>query len=904
MKRIQLIETTLKEMHESLKRGITAQELSENLNIERSNVSRDLNTLVKEGRLKKSKKKPVLFEPVKAGNSLNFGTTKFDFFARGNPSMYSIVEKGKAAILYPPFGMNMLLLGETGVGKSMMAELMFNYAIEIGKLKGNAPFITFNCADYANSPQLLVSQIFGRKKGAYTGAESDQKGLIEQAHEGILFLDEVHRLPPEGQEILFTYIDKGVFRRLGETEQERKSQVLLIAATTEDSSSSLLRTFTRRIPMTLTIPNLSNRTLEERFHLFSMFLKQESARLKSTIKVSVNSIRAFLSYHCENNVGQLKSDIQIVCAKAYADFIINKKNEIIITTTDLPSHILNGLYTQIEHRKLWVSLSNIKERFFEYSAENYENQMEYPVPGETIYNVIDKKLNMLEEEEIEMNEIEKEMEKDIDNYFSQFVFDKSQSDNRLESIISEDTLELTKKLIKYSEDKLDASWSKKVFYAFAIHISNMIERIQLGLPIHNPRLEQIKFQHPDVFQVALDCVKMMNEYFDADIPEDEAGFITLFFIYDEYENQSIDSKTRVIVLTHGNGTASSLVTTVNELLNTSYAIPVNARLDERPKEVLERLKEILRKDKERVDTLFLVDMGSLTTFAGEIERELGIRTRFVSHVSTIHVLEATRKAMLGYTLEELYEDIKKLNQYNDFPNKIIEEDRYSKEKKLAILTVCLTGEGTANTIKKILESELNYNKEDLEILPVNIVGEGSITKRIKMIEEDFKVICIVSSFKVSTEIPQFNLYSVLNMESLQDINSLIKNATTYIQLSNFIGEHVEIPDINMDELIADIMHFNDEMEKLLNIRYDLNVLIGFSLHLCSLFERIKKGQERAPFLESEAEIKNNTVLIQRTQMIFDQVFLKYKIKIELNDIYYIIEMYLRQMEETRSNLEV
>ncbi|MGQ0420917.1 amino acid--tRNA ligase-related protein, partial [Bacillus sp. HC-Mk] len=86
-----------------------------------------------------------------------------------------------------------------------------------------------------NAPSIR-DVLFGIKKGAYTGA-SDQKGLIEKAHEGILFLDEVHRLPPEGQEMLFTFIDRGVYRRLGETENERKAQVLIITATTEEPNS-------------------------------------------------------------------------------------------------------------------------------------------------------------------------------------------------------------------------------------------------------------------------------------------------------------------------------------------------------------------------------------------------------------------------------------------------------------------------------------------------------------------------------------------------------------------------------------------------------------------------------------------------------------------------------------------
>lgn len=92
----------------------------------------------------------------------------------------------------------------------MFAEVMYSFAKEIGRIKRNAPFVTFNCADYANNPQLLMSQLFGVKKGAYTGADKDRMGLVEKADGGILFLDEVHRLPPEGQEMLFYLIDKGL----------------------------------------------------------------------------------------------------------------------------------------------------------------------------------------------------------------------------------------------------------------------------------------------------------------------------------------------------------------------------------------------------------------------------------------------------------------------------------------------------------------------------------------------------------------------------------------------------------------------------------------------------------------------------------------------------------------------
>ncbi len=82
-------------------------------------------------------------------------------------------------------------------------------------LSNDAPFESFNCADYYHNPQLLLAQLFGYIEGAYTGANVGKAGLVEKADGGILLLDEIHRLTPEGQEMLFYFIDHGRFNRLG-----------------------------------------------------------------------------------------------------------------------------------------------------------------------------------------------------------------------------------------------------------------------------------------------------------------------------------------------------------------------------------------------------------------------------------------------------------------------------------------------------------------------------------------------------------------------------------------------------------------------------------------------------------------------------------------------------------------
>lgn len=263
--------------------------------------------------------------------------------------------------------------------------------------------------------------MFGVKKGSYTGADFDKAGLLEKADGGILFLDEVHRLPAEGQEMFFTFMDRGVYRRLGETESERRAKVLIITATTEDPNTTLLKTFTRRIPMVIMIPSLKNRGMEERFNLIKQFMIEESGRLGKSIKVSINAIKAFLSYDCESNIGQLKSDVQLACAKAYADFLSNKKSEIKISSLELPGYIAEGLYKETEHRQLWNKLIDINKRYYIFGKEEEKEIFDKNETSRNIYEMLDMKTIKLKARGINGNEFEEEMENDIEDYFKKYM---------------------------------------------------------------------------------------------------------------------------------------------------------------------------------------------------------------------------------------------------------------------------------------------------------------------------------------------------------------------------------------------------------------------------------------------------------------------------------------------------
>lgn len=606
MQRIEKVLEALGMLYEEKKQGITAEEIAYRLQSDRSNISRDLNRLHKEQRCYKEKTRPVRFFPCTHKRVPKTGVPKetpkmvdMDKFLKRNPSLFHQIEQGKAAILYPGDGMHMLLLGETGVGKSLFADLLHKYGIQSGKLAEASPFIQFNCADYAHNPQLLMSQLFGHVKGAYTGAETNKTGLLEKANGGILFLDEIHRLPIEGQEMLFTYIDRGVFRRLGESEKDHHANVLIIGATTE-KKDTLLKTFIRRLPIIIDLPSLRERSIEERHQLFDTFVQQEVDQLGVPMYFSKNALKAFLHYKCELNIGQFKADIRIAFAKSYARFLAVKEDYLRVSSKDLPDYIRAGLLSNAAHRQMWSKYEVTNRQAIQYLPST-ATVTEVSVPSEsTIYREMNTRYRELEQNKASAEEIQKAMEHDLKTYFK-LTGEKEQlfcNKENLIALVPDNIIKELEKILRHVTIKTGKVVSDKVFQMMAIHIYNLVKRSQ----------------------------------------QDH-------------------------VIAHGSGIASALCDTANQLLNHEGAIGINACLDEEPQQVFERLVRYIKNHQITDDILLLVDMGSLTTFAGELEKLFPLKAKSIPLVSTMHVLEASRKAMIGCGLREVYVETLKVNDY-------------------------------------------------------------------------------------------------------------------------------------------------------------------------------------------------------------------------------------------------
>ena len=204
-----------------------------------------------------------------------------------------------------------LIMGETGTGKELIARAVH----ELSSRK-NRPLIKVNCA--ALPAELIESELFGREKGAFTGAATTQAGRFEVANGSTLFLDEIGELPVDLQAKLLRVLDSGEFERLGST-RTRLSDARIIAATNRELEEEVKENrfredlWFRLKVFPITVPPLRER-IEDIPLLTRFFVDLYSKKMgKQTGELTVRTMQMLQEYHWPGNVRELKHAIEGAC---------------------------------------------------------------------------------------------------------------------------------------------------------------------------------------------------------------------------------------------------------------------------------------------------------------------------------------------------------------------------------------------------------------------------------------------------------------------------------------------------------------------------------------------------------------------------------------------------------------
>ncbi|BAO06431.1 MULTISPECIES: sigma 54-interacting transcriptional regulator [Enterococcus] len=878
-------------------KGLTATDVAKQLEIDRSNASRYLSDLYKAHYIVKSTGRPVVYSmpPKKiASDKVHVDASTqvtFETLVGENESLKVSIQQAKAAILYPPRGLHTIIFGETGTGKSMFAECMYHFAIDSEMLSPDAPFISFNCADYAQNPQLLFGHIFGIKKGAYTGATQDSQGLMAKADGGILFLDEIHRLPPEGQEMLFTFIDKGVYRPLGESAQVHEASVQIIGATTE-SSESFLTTFNRRIPMAITLPNLASRSLDERYEIISLFIKQEANRLNQRIDIEKEAILAFMLYDAEGNIGQVKRDLKLVCAKSFLHYRMHQEEKLVIRKEELSLQVQKGLLRIKEVPERLDRFMDSKSQYLTFEpgfadvvwSRDPERNMQ-------VYNDIEEKVMSLSETGGENIDLEALISKDVDAYFQTYVKELTKS-TIPKDLLPEDIWRLTNELYDVAEKRLDRIYNQKARFAFALHLQSTLDRVKDGHMIVHPDLNNIRKKFKKEFQVAIDLSTIIEEDQQVEIPFDEIGFISMFLSINLGESEPVkENKVDVLVLMHGRQTASSMLEMAQALLGTTIGQAFNMPLE---MEVQSMYEEVLKYVKNRQSNLtngliLLTDMGSLNTFSDLIYEETGIRTKAITMTSTMIVIEAIRMANVGRSLEDIYQSIQ-MSFESIVKDQFKIEKQEMNERKKAVIVTCFTGEGVAAKLYQRIVPVINQDK--VEVIQMQFLERESFKRHIDALLEEYEIKAIAGTVEVDYQnIPFFSAYDVFDDEKLNTLKRIADDEVPTAKIVDSLKDSLNAIS-SVERLIQALQKAVQQIQADLSIIVEPGVDTGIVIHVAFLIDGLIKHEKLRTFDDFPifAKMYRLEMDIVRTNLI--GIERKYGVKIPEHEIAFITQMFI------------
>ncbi len=205
-----------------------------------------------------------------------------------------------------------LILGETGTGKELFARRLHRLSS-----RADGSFLPLNCA--ALSEQLVLSELFGHVKGAFTGADRDRAGIFETARGGVIFLDEIGDLPLSAQGMLLRVLQEGEVRRLGES-LPRRVDVRIVTATHRNLMEMVADgLFRQDLLYRLKVGFLDLPPLRDRGHDVVLLAERFSSRLEPPIRLSREAKARLLSHSWPGNVRELENVISVAAALADGD---------------------------------------------------------------------------------------------------------------------------------------------------------------------------------------------------------------------------------------------------------------------------------------------------------------------------------------------------------------------------------------------------------------------------------------------------------------------------------------------------------------------------------------------------------------------------------------------------------
>lgn len=665
--RIERIEQYLKEQTRLLIQngqveqvGIDALNCALDLNLDRANVSKDLNKLWKEGKVIKIQGKPVYYldynvlnqyfpdhffpsvisKNEKFYNYLNKTNTSeasltstdeeidpLDSLIGASGSLSEILVNAKSAIAYPPHGIYCMIHGNAGVGKTLLANRMVKYACQIKNLE-KIPFLTLHCQNYQDNPSLFTDTLLGSSKK--TIGKTSQ-GALNQCENGILLLEQIEFLPFSCQNLLSTIMTQKKYIPLHQ-QDDQPLRTMIIATTEKHENDLAIRSLSQIIPIHLHLQDIDNRGIYEKIEFILDLFTEEAVHTGTTIRVHKDIIALFAAKRFPNNIVQMRNEIQISCSKAYLQTANPKMKTVYITYQSLSLEMLSqSENTQALTSSILRLLSCIPTDYLQFDSNGTSTAATIFKNAPTAFDE-HRLRQFVDEFNINVNDLD-----DIDNYVRENISVLKDCPNpQLEAIkrnINPFVYQITLQKIMEREQFVNLKNNPKLLYGILLHISNYLTRIEHEKSIPTEKQKSVTEQiYHDEYLCAKEIYQTFGNIYNITPSEREIDFLASYLAI---SNQWINHvNIAILLICHGDSIATQMVDYVHRVVEGTYYVDcINYTSSIQLNDCLELACLKVAELNRGAGVLIVCDMEPLTSIGEYVYRQTRIPTRTISGIT-------------------------------------------------------------------------------------------------------------------------------------------------------------------------------------------------------------------------------------------------------------------------------
>lgn len=637
------------------------------LKIDRSNVSRELNRLWKNGKLIKIQGKPVyyldyeeltshypdVFFPTviskeehisdfigkseKSNKQPNLPLDSIDQIIGATGSLSDVILRAKAAVTYPPYGIHCLIYGRPGVGKTELAGCMIKFAEKERRKK--IPSETLYCQEFQSNTELFQDSLLGKR----VGGNKIKEGILKKLDGGILVLDEIGCLNLQEQKFLISLLQDEKYFPAG-SNVPIPLNTMIICTTRHQYEDEQIESVKNSLPVHLHLLDIDDRAVYEKIEMVLSNFSREALRIHVSIRVHKDVIAALSSRKYRNNISEMRNEIQNICSRAYFESPGKDIKTVYVTLQHLTQELINQseIYS-INSANVISLLSCIPSEYLRFEADGFSQDLTIFHQAPDVFS--DHRVDQFVDE----FNVNTEDLNNIDGYVSENInVLKNCPPAQLEGLrkkINPFVYQITIKELNKHHEYLELLSNPQLLFGALIHISNYLKRVENG-DISQENKESVTKQiYAEEYKIAENIYRSIGSFYNFIPTEREIDFITSYLAI--AKRWSIHSTVSILLVCHGKYVATEMASYIRTNYHGSYSLDyidfdANMQLNDLLELSLIKAGEINK----GAGILVCCDMEPLTSIGDVILKKLHIPTRTIRNISLptlINIVAAVSK---------------------------------------------------------------------------------------------------------------------------------------------------------------------------------------------------------------------------------------------------------------------